>query len=462
MRFVRKKDGFTLMELIIVILTGSIVTMAATTVLLLAFRINRKSMDTISRQSVTRIMLSVLENISSDKEYVFLPNAEQASNGDVADVDGMTSWKINEVLDDGTIKTLIQYSLGEQAIVSGTNNVLVEKVQNSKLYKTYTPFDYVRELYTFSVKIQNETYDSTVYSRTQEKDWRADDPLVDYEAGRNALVNIAAAEVGSTGNILNGPRLGVPYYTWYNSAWTSWTPWCGCFVSWAIEECSLQGSKTDANGDTIPFLSSPVPREADVDLLWLRLFTQAGSMEDLHVYRTDPSYVPKPGDLIFFEDKYEENENVAGLSQIEDFSQYTTSKIALLEIEMSYETEGRYILKEYRPDGNPTPSRVMVTKSTYDGLEQSLKDQYEEYDVVKHYLQCIDDGLDHVGIVSEVKDSYVYTIEGNVPIGEENSRVVMRRYPLTNAGLNSITPSNMSDRMRIFGYATLNWNEAYK
>ena len=91
-----------------------------------------------------------------------------------------------------------------------------------------------------------------------------------------------------------------------------------------------------------------------------------------------------------------------------------------------------------------------------------MKDQYEEYDVVKHYLQCIDDGLDHVGIVSEVKDSYVYTIEGNVPIGEKNSRVVMRRYPLTNAGLNSITPSNMSDRMRIFGYATLNWNEAYK
>jgi len=69
MRLIHKKEGFTLIELLIVILTGSIVTMAATTVLLLAFRINKKSMDTISRQSVTRIMLSVLENMSSDGEY---------------------------------------------------------------------------------------------------------------------------------------------------------------------------------------------------------------------------------------------------------------------------------------------------------------------------------------------------------------------------------------------------------
>ena len=100
--------------------------------------------------------------------------------------------------------------------------------------------------------------------------------------------------------------------------------------------------------------------------------------------------------------------------------------------------------------------------------KDQVKGSYDErYSILKHLLGVTGDGLDHVGIVAKVETevvngenvSYVYTIEGNV-----DSKVIMRKVPLTNATYSDsyLTTIGSNEVFNIFGYATLNWNEAYK
>lgn len=60
----RKNDGFTLVELIVTIAIGSLITLAATTTLLLGLRINAKNAETIVRQNTTNMLVHVLENMA--------------------------------------------------------------------------------------------------------------------------------------------------------------------------------------------------------------------------------------------------------------------------------------------------------------------------------------------------------------------------------------------------------------
>lgn len=61
----RKIDGFTLVELIITIAIGSLITLAATTTLLLGLRINAQNTDTIIRQNTTNMLVQVLDRVAN-------------------------------------------------------------------------------------------------------------------------------------------------------------------------------------------------------------------------------------------------------------------------------------------------------------------------------------------------------------------------------------------------------------
>ena len=62
----KKNGGFTLVELIVAIAVATIVTAAATTVLMLALRVNRQTGDTASQLITVRSLLSTMEKVASE------------------------------------------------------------------------------------------------------------------------------------------------------------------------------------------------------------------------------------------------------------------------------------------------------------------------------------------------------------------------------------------------------------
>ena len=66
MKHFRKSGGFTLVELVVSIAVASLVTMAATTVLMLALRVNRQTSDTASQQNTVRALLTSMEKAATD------------------------------------------------------------------------------------------------------------------------------------------------------------------------------------------------------------------------------------------------------------------------------------------------------------------------------------------------------------------------------------------------------------
>lgn len=486
MRNLRKKDGFTLIELLIVILTGTIVTSAATTILLLAFRINRKALDSAERQSVTRIMLSVLENMNADEEYILVPNAEEDADGNISLVvpkgssQPVKSWSINQEDENGAAgAAIIQYippAGTQKGTIQAAGQTILGDITDSVLYTNNSPFDYVKDLYTFSMDIDGEKYKSTLYSRTQEDDWFADDPMVDYEAGRNALVEIAASQIGSTGIIIEEVDR---YYTeWYldeyininkkdnekvffdddavdmdTEVWSNKTPWCATFVSWALKQCSY----VDIDAVDKENYLYDLPQDASVNYLWLENFVLTNQTHmKVNDATTGTYHTPLPGDLIFFE-YYDppisdsdtdcepedspnapeaERQNLNGLKFLED------SQIETLNTAMWCERNGYYI----NINPNSKNYKELISPAGYALLTVSQED-YVKYDVMKHYLGCVGDGLDHVGIVVSVEvengHTYVYTIEGNVSLAGAQSKVTLCKHLLKDSS--------------IFGYATLNW-----
>lgn len=418
---IQKNDGFTLIELLVTIVTGSIITMAASTVLILGLRIYHRSMDTAERQSVMRITTSLLEALSSDGKI---------------SVDDPEEWEIKEVTrvsGGGTSeRTLISYSKDFAAIYPGevpeyaeNKNPIVEDVTESSVEKGAT---ILREeeaallpLYRFKVKLQSEEYETSVYCRIQETDWYAYDPDLDAEAGRKAFLKELASQTGSFGNVLyrteTESQTRELYSRWYTtkkglSQWPDSTPWCGCYVAWAMDRCSS-------------YLST-IPLQADVNKMWVRhYFDNNKSMDGFKInYPVGVNYpegmnvpeegiynVPTSGDLIFFERDKNEDNKYHHLGYLTNLTGLTEELLEIIE-------------------------------------------DFEDSDILTfpEALGCEGDGFDHVGVVVSVEtigaQQFVYTIEGNVGDLDEygnvtNGRVRIRKYSIEDP--------------TIRGYLVLNW-----
>ena len=68
MKTFRNRDGFTLVEMLVVILVGSIVTLATVTVLLLGVRMQKKTTNTVQQQNASRIILSSLNQLAAESD----------------------------------------------------------------------------------------------------------------------------------------------------------------------------------------------------------------------------------------------------------------------------------------------------------------------------------------------------------------------------------------------------------
>ena len=152
MRAKQNNGGFTLVEFVITIAIASLITLAATTMLLLGLRIHHKTTALTAQQNAVSMLYSVMETIAG--EHNVTVTAED------------TGWclKINATTDNAMIVTppLVSYNGTDTISLNGTP--FVSNVRSSEV-----TFDENR-LLTISIETEESTYTFSTYCRKEGND----------------------------------------------------------------------------------------------------------------------------------------------------------------------------------------------------------------------------------------------------------------------------------------------------
>ena len=270
----KSNQGFTLVELVVTIAVASVVMLAATTALTSYMRISKQGADITTKQNEVRVVLELMEKLASEK----LISVDQTSD----------DWTVQEILEDGSKQPLFLYSAAADSICTGAGAILMEGVTESTavfsgnlLMLTVTTG---KGEYATSIccrLLEEETTPTTNFSlrRAVPESQITGYSQVAYSQERENFLSVLEAEVGSTGASLT---TGEYFSEWYigsyadNPGWNAQTPWCACFVSWAVDRCS---------GDLMT-----IPRYADVE--------EFRSSFNIVSWKT---HTPDPGDIVFFD-----------------------------------------------------------------------------------------------------------------------------------------------------------------
>lgn len=300
-RFWRKNDGLTLVELMVSIAIGTMIFAAATTVLLLGFRIHGKTTDSIEQQYTARMVVTMLEDMASDGDMGKIKR----------ELDG--SWW---VFDQRQENVIISYSAENQAIYAGSQPEPVLK----NIVASYLILNN-KNVLTISLEDPDRTYSSSIFCRTvpNEEGEKFDNAHIGNpsappgELDKDKKEQIAGqktkfmghllSQVGTKGGIINQEkhaavvestycRLGCQNFSFFSqwwvikkdnaAEWSTDTPWCACFVSWAL--CHIDGVNS-LTGETNWFAN------VDEFMSYFKDDTAGG-------WKTSD---PSPGDLIFFD-----------------------------------------------------------------------------------------------------------------------------------------------------------------
>lgn len=279
----RNNSGFTMVELLVTVAVSSIVLAAAASLMLLGLRVHQTTQKEAGEQQTVRIVLSALEDLSaSGKIY----RVEPLSDG----------WQLQGKTADGTPgAVLLRYNSG--MLTSGTSGdqVLLDNLRGARV-------DLDGSLVTFTFATAAHSYSTSVFCRTGiegdsvgkvEAKEKLENPTlptlpstVEKDA-RFAFLKTLAGQYDSRGEILSGNTSPYKYFSeWYirdyanNPGWNQYTPWCGCFLSWAADQ-----QKASINGDP--------PSFADVD-------EGMKGFKDSRMWR-ERGATPIPGDYVFFD-----------------------------------------------------------------------------------------------------------------------------------------------------------------
>lgn len=281
----RNNSGFTMVELLVTVAVSSIVLAAAASLMLLGLRVHQTTQKEAGEQQTVRIVLSALEDLSaSGKIY----RVEPLSDG----------WQLQGKTADGTPgAVLLRYNSGKLRSGASGDQVLLDNLRGARV-------DLDGSLVTFTFATAAHSYSTSVFCRTgiegdsvgkveaQEKLDELKKPnLTDAEKkARYAFLKTLADQYDSRGNILKGDTSRYKYFSeWYidgydnHPGWNQYTPWCGCFLSWAADQ-----QKASINGDP--------PSFADVDE-GMAKFTENGKWRRPN----DAHNMPIPGDYVFFD-----------------------------------------------------------------------------------------------------------------------------------------------------------------
>lgn len=280
----RNNSGFTMVELLVTVAVSSIVLAAAASLMLLGLRVHQTTQKEAGEQQTVRIVLSALEDLSaSGKIY----RVEPLSDG----------WQLQGKTADGTPgAVLLRYNSG--TLTSGTSGdqVLLDNLRGARV-------DLDGSLVTFTFATAAHSYSTSVFCRTgiegdsvgkeEAKDILTKEPTLPEstklsekeKAARFAFLKTLAGQYDSRGEIKGGSDY--TYFSqWYidgyegHPGWNRYTPWCGCFLSWAADQ-----QKTSIDG-------AP-PSFADVD-------EGMKGFKDSRMWR-EGGETPIPGDYVFFD-----------------------------------------------------------------------------------------------------------------------------------------------------------------
>lgn len=282
----RNNSGFTMVELLVTVAVSSIVLAAAASLMLLGLRVHQTTQKEAGEQQTVRIVLSALEDLSaSGKIY----RVEPLSDG----------WQLQGKTADGTPgAVLLRYNSGKLTSGTSGDQVLLDNLRGARV-------DLDGSLVTFTFATAAHSYSTSVFCRTgiegdsvgkEEAKEKLDElkkpNLTDAEKkARFAFLQTLAGQYDSRGEIKNADSTYTYKYfsEWYihsykdNPGWNQYTPWCGCFLSWAA----------DQQRDTI---NGAPPRFADVD-------EGMEKFKDSRMWRNpnDANNKPIPGDYVFFD-----------------------------------------------------------------------------------------------------------------------------------------------------------------
>lgn len=315
----KKNDGLTLVELMVSITIGSLIMLAASTVLLLGFRINHQTTESVTRQYTARTVITLLENLAS----------EGGISQVHSELDG--SWKAYGK--DGS-KVVLSYSSKDQQIVTGAGDAatpILEEIVASYLILR-------GNVLIISIEDFENAYTSSVYCRTapnktgenfenndeNNDDNNGDDPpdaLIPDK--KMAFLELLKSQLGNTGGIIHSHKAitagedtivesssecicsdNVFFSEWfiggYSEAakakgWSSDTPWCACFVSWGLGHIKdLNNPNTEKNPNTEDDQDDTYVWFANVDD-----FMEFFPKDKATLWR-NARETPEIGDLIFF------------------------------------------------------------------------------------------------------------------------------------------------------------------
>lgn len=278
----RNNSGFTMVELLVTVAVSSIVLAAAASLMLLGLRVHQTTQKEAGEQQTVRIVLSALEDLSaSGKIY----RVEPLSDG----------WQLQGKTADGTPgAVLLRYNSG--TLTSGTSGdqVLLDNLRGARV-------DLDGSLVTFTFATAAHSYSTSVFCRTgiegdsvgkveaQEKLENPTLPTLPSTVEKDArfqFLQTLANQYDSRGEIKGGSGY---FSEWYignyesHPGWNQYTPWCGCFLSWAADQ-----QKTSIDG-------AP-PRFADVDK-----GMESFKKSDMWRNPNDEKNKPIPGDYVFFD-----------------------------------------------------------------------------------------------------------------------------------------------------------------
>lgn len=301
-----KSGGFTLVELLVTMACSALIMFAAMTFLLVCMRLDVSAQTTASQQGTARIVLSLLEDVTS---------TGQVERVETVGDDWMLFGQNGDII--------LQYSAGADALLTGGGNVLMDGIQGSGVSLDDS------KLLTVSFQANEEQYETSVCCRTSveavayggngswveeaKEELETDEPALEgsYD-GRYALLEILAAQYGSGGEIKGAADDEPQYFSqWYigsyesNPGWSRDTPWCACFLSWAVAKLEED-------------MLEHVPRFSNVD-------DGMNKFKDGTYGRwSEAGTAPVPGDFIFFDwDSDDDPEHVGAVFLVRNGRVYT-------------------------------------------------------------------------------------------------------------------------------------------
>lgn len=308
----RNNSGFTMVELLVTVAVSSIVLAAAASLMLLGLRVHQTTQKEAGEQQTVRIVLSALEDLSaSGKIY----RVEPLSDG----------WQLQGKTADGTPgAVLLRYNSGKLTSGTSGDQVLLDNLRGARV-------DLDGSLVTFTFATAAHSYSTSVFCRTgiegdsvgreEAKDILTKEPTLPEstklsEAEKKArfqFLQTLANQYDSRGEIKNADSTYTYKYfsEWYidgyknHPGWNQYTPWCGCFLSWAADQ-----QKTSINGDP--------PSFANVDEGMASF--QNGKWRNPN----DANNMPIPGDYVFFDwDRDSDPDHVGAVLCVDGNQLYT-------------------------------------------------------------------------------------------------------------------------------------------